>query len=536
MGSSTIQEPLREADIPDADLASFTLRRAKQLGDKPALIDGGSGRALSYAELERSVRGFAAGLAARGFGKGDTFCVCLPNVPEFAVAFHGVVAAGGRCTTANPLYTARELGRQLADTDASVLLTAPPFLEVAREAAAQIGCEVCVLGEVEGATPFSALLGDPEAAPDVAIDPAADVAAILYSGGTTGLPKGVLLSHRNLIATLVQAEVALGVTSEDVLIAALPFFHVYGLHVILNLALQAGATVVAMARFDFEQFLDLLERHRVTRCYIVPPIALALAKDPAVEGRDLSALCHLLSGAAPLSAEVAEACERRLGCPVTQGFGMTEMSGITHLVPPFGEVRKPASIGPAIPGVECRLVDPDTGEDVGRGERGELWMRSQKVMQGYLNNPQVTAAMIDQDGWLRSGDIAVVDEDGWYTIDGRIKEIIKYKGFQVFPAELEMILIDHPQVADCAVIGVPDEEAGEVPKAFVVPAGDELDPESLIRFVAEHVAPHKRIRAVEIVEEIPKSPSGRILRRVLEERQRAADRAIASVGRRDEQA
>ena len=325
-------------------------------------------------------------------------------------------------------------------------------------------------------------------------------------------------------------------TSEDVVIAALPFFHIYGLHVILNMALQAGATVVAMARFDFEQFLDRLERHRVTRGYIVPPIAVALAKDPAVEGRDLSALCHLLSAAAPLSAEIAEACERRLGCPVTQGFGMTEMSGITHLVPPFGEVHKPASIGPAIPGVECRLVDPDTGEDVHPGERGELWMRSPKVMQGYLNNPQATAAMIDQDGWLRSGDIAVVDEDGWFTIVGRIKEIIKYKGFQVFPVELEMILIDHPQVADCAAIGVPDEEAGEVPKAFVVPAGDELDPESLIQFVAEHVAPHKRIRAVEIVEEIPKSPSGRILRRVLEERQRAANPAIASIGRRDEQA
>jgi acyl-CoA synthetase (AMP-forming)/AMP-acid ligase II len=536
MTSSMIQEPLREADNPDADLASFTLRRAKQLGHKPALIDGGSGRALSYAELERSARGFAAGLAARGFARGDTFCICLPNMPEVAVAFHGVVAAGGRCTTANPLYTERELGRQLADTDASMLLTAPPFLEAAREAAAPTGCELCVLGEAQGATPFSALLGDPEVAPDVAIDPVTDVAAILYSGGTTGLPKGVLLSHRNLIATLVHAEGALRVTSEDVVIAALPFFHIYGLHVILNMALQAGATVVAMARFDFEQFLDLLERHRVTRGYIVPPIAVALAKDPAVEGRDLSALCHLLSAAAPLSAEVAEACERRLGCPVTQGFGMTEMSGITHLVPPFGEVRKPASIGPAIPGVECRLVDPDTGEDVHPGERGELWMRSPKVMQGYLNNPQATAAMIDQDGWLRSGDIAVVDEDGWFTIVGRIKEIIKYKGFQVFPIELEMILIDHPQVADCAVIGVPDEEAGEVPKAFVVPAGDELDPESLIHLVAEHVAPHKRIRAVEIVEEIPKSPSGRILRRVLEEGQRAANPAIASIGRRDEQA
>jgi acyl-CoA synthetase (AMP-forming)/AMP-acid ligase II len=510
-----------DVEVPDVDLATLTLRGATRLGDKPALIDGGSGRALSYAELERSVRSFASGLAGRGFAKGDTMCICMPNVPEYAVAFHGVLAAGGRCTTANPLYTARELANQLAETRASILLTVPAALEVSREAAMQTGCELCVLGEGKGATPFCALLGDPEAAPDVAIDPATDIAAILYSGGTTGLPKGVLLSHRNLVATMILAEPVLGVTSEDVVIAVLPFFHVYGLVVILNFALMAGATVVTMPRFEFEQFLGVLECHRVTRGYIVPPIALALAGHPAVEGHDLSALRHVFSAAAPLAPEVAEACERRIGCPVTEGFGMTEMSAITHLVPPFGATGKPGSIGPPIPGVECRLVDPGTGQDPGPGKPGELWMRSPKVMQGYLNNPQATAAMVDPDGWLQSGDIAAVDEDGWFTIVGRIKEMIKYKGFQVAPAELEAIMITHPQVADCAVIGIPDEEAGEVPKAFVVPAGDALDVEALTQFVAAQVAPYKRIRAVQLVEEIPKSPSGRILRRILEEREHA---------------
>jgi acyl-CoA synthetase (AMP-forming)/AMP-acid ligase II len=508
--------------VPNVDLASFTLRRASQLGDSPALIDGGSGRGLSYAELERAVRSLASGLAERGFARGDTFCVCVPNVPEFAVAFHGVIAAGGRCTTANPLYTARELSHQLADTDARMLLAVPQFLEVAREAAAHSGCELCVLGEADGATPFAALLGDPEAAPDVAIDPATDIAAILYSGGTTGLPKGVLLSHRNLIATMVHAEEVLGVTSEDVVIAALPFFHVYGLQVILNLALQAGATVVCMSRFELDQFLDLLERYRVTRGYIVPAMARVLAAHPAVEDRDLSGLRHVLSGAAPLGAELTEACERRLGCPVTEAFGMTEMSAVTHLVPPFGGVRKAATIGPVIPGTECRLVDPDTGANAGPGERGELLLRGPKMMQGYLNNPQATAAMIDHDGWLHTGDIAIVDDDGWYTIVGRIKEIIKYKGFQVFPAELELILIEHPQVADCAVIGIEDDEAGEVPTAFVVPAGDEIDPGALIEFVAPQVAPYKRIRAIRIVEQIPRSSSGRILRRMLHEPESAA--------------
>ncbi|HET6918638.1 MAG TPA: AMP-binding protein [Jiangellaceae bacterium] len=511
----------RLADIPDLDLASFTLRGAQQLGDKPALIDGASGRSLTYAELERSVRSMAAGLATRGFAKGDTFGICMPNMPEFAVAFHGVVAAGGRCTTANPLYTAGELVHQLVDTNTRMLLTVPTFLEVAREAAAKADCELYVVGEAEGAIPFSALLGDPEAAPRVVFDPVHDIAAILYSGGTTGLPKGVLLSHRNVIANLAEAGPAFGVTSDDVVIAVLPFFHVYGLNVILNQALIAGATVVSLPRFELGPFLDLLERYRVTRGYVVPPIALALVNDPAVEGRDLSALRHVLSAAAPLGVELAEACERRIGCRVSQAYGMTEMSSATHVAPPFGDVRKPGSIGPPIPGTECRLVDPDTGADVAPGQPGELCLRGPHVMYGYLNNPEATAAMIDQDGWLRSGDIAVVDEDGWFTVIARVKEIIKYKGFQVAPAELEAILVGHPQVADCAVIGIADKDAGEIPKAFVVPAGDQLDAESVLQFVRDRVAPHKRIRAIEVVEEIPKSPSGRILRRVLEERERS---------------
>jgi acyl-CoA synthetase (AMP-forming)/AMP-acid ligase II len=247
----------------------------------------------------------------------------------------------------------------------------------------------------------------------------------------------------------------------------------------------------------------------------VPAIAVALAEDPRVEGRDLGSLRHVLSAAAPLGIELAEACERRLGCPVTEGFGMTETSAITHLVPPFGDARKPGSIGPAIPGVECRLVDPQTGEDA---VPGELWMRSAKVMQGYLNNPEATATTIDSDGWLRTGDIATVDQDGWFTVVGRIKEIIKYKGFQVFPAELEMLLMSHPDVIDAAVIAVEDATAGEIPKAFVVPTSDTIDTDAVLRHVAEQVAPYKRIRAIEVIDEIPKSQSGRILRRTLQER------------------
>jgi acyl-CoA synthetase (AMP-forming)/AMP-acid ligase II len=219
-----------EADVPDSDLASFTLHRAKELGDKPALIDGPSGRALSYADLERSVRSLAAGLSARGFSKGDTFAIYLPNVPEYAVAFHGVAAAGGSCTTANPRYTVRELGYQLADSRATLLLTAPPLLNVARQAAAQAGdSEVFVLGQATGAGSFSELLGDPGAAPDVAFDPADDIAAVPYPSGTTGLSKGVMLSHRNLVANMVQCQALFALSPDDVVLAALPFFHLAGL-------------------------------------------------------------------------------------------------------------------------------------------------------------------------------------------------------------------------------------------------------------------------------------------------------------------
>ena len=333
-----------EADVPDTDLASFTLHRAKELGDKPALVDGPSGRALSYADLERSVRSLAAGLSARGFGKGDTFAIYLPNVPEYAVAVHGVAAAGGSCTTANPRYTARELGYQLADSRATLLLTAPQLLNVARQAAAQAGdCEVFVLGQAADVPSFSELLGDPGAAPDVAFDPADDIAAVPYSSGTTGLSKGVMLSHRNLVANMIQCQALFALSPDDVLLAALPFFHQAGLAGIMNTGLRAGATIVTMPRFEPGQFLDLLERYAVTRGHTVPPMALALARHPALARRNLTALRHITCGAAPLGAELEQELAQRMGCAVSQVYGLTEASLITHLAPPFGRAGKRGS-------------------------------------------------------------------------------------------------------------------------------------------------------------------------------------------------
>jgi acyl-CoA synthetase (AMP-forming)/AMP-acid ligase II len=508
-------------EFPDRDVTSFVLERARDLDGKPALIDGPSGRTITHAELERATRALASGLAARGFGKGDALAIYMPNVPEYAVAFHGVARAGGRATTANPLYTARELEHQLRDSQAKILLTVPPFLDVAREAASAAGVgEVFVVGEADDAPPVTELMGYPDSAPEVEIDPASDVAVLPYSSGTTGLPKGVMLTHRNLVANICQIQDGFPISEDDVLIGCLPFFHIYGQTVIMNQGLRAGATIVTMPRFDLEQFLDLVQDREVSRVYVVPPIALALAKHPAVESRDLSSVRTVMSGAAPLGAELTNRVATRLGCKVIQGYGLTETSPVTHVLRPDGE-NKPGSIGPPLVGTECRLVDPETGEDVDEGERGELWIRGPQVMAGYLNNAEATAATIDADGWLHTGDIATRDEVGFYSIVDRLKELIKYKGFQVPPAELEALLITHPDVADVAVIGVPDEDCGELPKAFVVPAGDDLDEESLKAYVAERVSPQKQVRLVEQIDEIPKSPSGKILRRVLKDREAA---------------
>jgi acyl-CoA synthetase (AMP-forming)/AMP-acid ligase II len=326
-----------------------------------------------------------------------------------------------------------------------------------------------------------------------------------------------MLTHRNLVANLIQiTEVYKEDTREnDVAVGILPFFHIYAMMVILNWILRNGSSIVILPRFDLEQFLTALVKHRVTIAHLVPPIVLALAKHPMVDKFPLT-LRWVFSGAAPLGRDLSEACARRLGCLVFQGYGLTETSPATHLSPPDHRNR-PGSIGFPVPNTECKVVDPATGEALGPGKDGELWMRGPQVMKGYLNQPGATAAAIDADGFFHSGDIGHADEDGYFYIVDRLKELIKYKGMQVAPAELEALLLTHPAVADAAVIPVPDEEAGEVPKAFVVKRA-EVSEDELKAFVASKVAPYKKIRFVEIVEQIPKSPSGKILRRILVER------------------
>jgi 4-coumarate--CoA ligase len=511
------RSPLADVDIPDLPITEFVLRRAAVHPDRPAIIDGPSGRTYTFAQLKDLVHRFAGGLAARGFGKGDTLGLMAPNIPEYAIVFHAVAVAGGTITTINPTYGAEEVRFQLEDAGATMLITVSMFAETAL--AAIEGTDVSEVLSIDGGDGVGdamTLMGEPIG--QVPVDPATDVVVLPYSSGTTGLPKGVMLTHRNLVANIAQSEPCIQFDDEgEAALSFLPFFHIYGMQVLMNASLACGVTVITMPRFDLEQALTIVQERKVTRFYAVPPIVLALAKHPMVEQFDLSSLKQIFSGAAPLGAELAADASQRVGCEVVQGYGMTELSPVSHCTM-MGDFRAGTS-GITVPNTECRLVDPATGDDQDVGGEGELWVRGPQVMLGYLNNEEATRHTIDDDGWLHTGDIAVIDEHGHVSIVDRVKELIKYKGFQVPPAELEALLIAHPKVADVAVIGVPDVEAGELPKAYVVAQpGSDLTEDEVKAHVAEHLASYKHIRLVEFTDEIPKSPSGKILRRFLRDR------------------
>jgi acyl-CoA synthetase (AMP-forming)/AMP-acid ligase II len=518
-----VRSPWPDVRVPEVSITEYVLRHAERLRDKPAIVDGVTGHALTYGELADRIRRVATALARRGFRKGDVFAIYSPNLPEYPVVFNAVAALGGINTTVNPLYTAAELATQLRDCRARFLITAPAFLDKAKEAAAAAGVEdLYVFGAAPGARSFSELLDAPPSPPTVAIDPRTDVVALPYSSGTTGLPKGVMLTHANLVANLCQCEGARsfdGFQESDVTIAVLPFFHIYGLVVILKLTLSRGGTVISLPRFEFREFLTALEKYRVTTAPLVPPIVLGMVKNPAVDEFDLSRIRLVFSGAAPLGEDIARQLGKKLGCPVVQGYGMTEASPVTHLSPTTNAPAKPGSIGLVVPNTEVKLVAVDGDGEVGRGQEGELWIRGPQIMKGYLNRPEETAAAIDAEGWYHTGDVGHVDDDGWFFIVDRTKELIKYKGMQVAPAELEALLLTHPAVLDAAVIRKADEEAGEVPKAFVVLKADDASRTTtaadIMSFVAERVAPHKRVRHLEFIDQIPKSASGKILRRML---------------------
>ncbi|MFJ4485214.1 4-coumarate--CoA ligase family protein [Streptomyces longwoodensis] len=515
------------ADVPPVDLPihEAVLGRAAEFGDRPALIDGTDGTTLTYDQVDRFHRRVAAALAEAGVRKGDVLALHSPNTVAFPLAFYAATRAGASVTTVHPLCTPEEFAKQLGDSGARWIVTVSPLLATARRAAELAGGveEVFVCDSAPGHRSLIDMLASraPDPRPD--IDPVEDVAALPYSSGTTGVPKGVMLTHRQIATNLAQLEPAVPAGPDDRILAVLPFFHIYGLTALMNAPLRKGATVVVLPRFELEAFLAAIQTHRITGLYVAPPIVLALAKHPAVAQYDLSSLRYVISAAAPLDADLAAACAKRLGLPpVGQAYGMTELSPGTHVVPLDAmEEAPPGTVGKLIAGTEMRVVSlDDPGKDLGVGEAGEILIRGPQVMKGYLGRPDATEAMIDRDGWLHTGDVGHVDRDGWLFVVDRVKELIKYKGFQVAPAELEALLLTHPGIADAAVIGAHDDDRNEVPHAFVVrqPTAADLSAGEVMMYVAERVAPYKRVRRVTFIDAVPRAVSGKILRRQLRER------------------
>ena len=517
--------PYGPLEATPATLPQLVRDAAARDPGRPALVDGATGTEVSRATLAARLDRVAAGLAVRGFRPGDVLAVQAPNMPPWAGVALGAMAAGGVVTGINPLATHEEITAQLSDADAAVIVTVPALVEQARKAAAECPGvrDVVVIGATTEAaaataaatnavTTIAELLSSGAPTPHVAPDPG-QLALLPYSSGTTGLPKGVMLTHANLTAAVRQLGAGLRLTARDTVLALAPFGHVMGFVVCLAAPLAAGATVVTLPRFDLGTFLAAIERHRVTVLPVPPPVAAALARHPAVADYDLSHLELIVSGGAPLSAELQGALAARFPHAVVgQGYGLTETTATIPVPDRRGDPH--GSVGRLAPGTELRVVDSETGRDLPSGETGELWARGPQVMFGYLRRPDATAQLIDPDGWLHTGDLGRIDTDGNIFVVDRLKELIKVNAYQVAPAELEALLTAHPHVADAAVVPRPDPATGQTPVALVVADGA-LDPDELRTWVAERVAPHKRIRAVRLVAEIPRTPSGKILRRLL---------------------
>ncbi|MBS1301217.1 AMP-binding protein [Loktanella sp. SALINAS62] len=506
--------PLRDVSITQAVFQGLETRRSEVV-----LTDGPTGRCLTAGDVVDQIRALAGGLRAQGFGPGKTLALMAPNMPEYCVIFHAAAFAGGTVTTINPTYTAAEVRHQLNDSQANLLITVAMFVDTAKDAVADTGVtQIYSIDDAVGVPRITDLMGDP-LADQVPVDLDAHTVVLPYSSGTTGLPKGVMLSHRNLVVNVDQIIHGADFQRGEVAAGFLPFFHIYGMTVLMNVHLAGGGALVTLPRFDLEMFLKITQDHGARRMWVVPPVALALAKHPMVADFDLSSVEQTFCGAAPLGADLSNAVGARLDCVSLQGYGMTELSPVSHLCPLND--AKPGSSGIAAPNVLCRIVDSETGQDATPGDEGELWIKGPNVMQGYLNNDAATAATIVADGWLRTGDISRIDADGHMFVVDRLKELIKYKGFQVAPAELEATIIALDGITDVAVIGIPDPQAGELPMAFIV-AGDNAPDDATIKaHLARTLSSYKQVHRIDRIAEIPKSASGKILRRFLRDRVQA---------------
>mmetsp|Transcript_24218 Transcript_24218/g.41451 ORF Transcript_24218/g.41451 Transcript_24218/m.41451 type:complete len:594 (+) Transcript_24218:388-2169(+) len=501
------------------------------LVNKVAIRDGSTGETRTFSDYENHMNSIASALKSEyNLQPDETVALYSPNNVDYLPICLAVGLCGAKVTPINPLSTAGELSKVLVPSKSKILFTHAKLLPVALEAAHAAPCveHVVVIPDVTadtdlpaGAEHFNNLLAYEKSdnIDSTITDLEKHPWLLPYSSGTTGLPKGVMLSHANIVANLLQKHGVENLPQDQKLISPLPFFHIYGMLASLLYCGWRGKELITMSdRFDLEKFCELVQEHKPHRAHLVPPIILGLAKHPIVDNYDMSGLKMIISAAAPLGKETEEAARKRLGLDIKQAWGMSELSPLGTMVEDTNQ--RIGSIGPVVSSTHGKIIDPETGKSLGPNERGELCIKGPQVMMGYFNDIEKTKECLSDGGWLRTGDLAYSDEDGFFYIDDRLKELIKVRGFQVAPAELEELILHNEHVQDVAVIQVPDEVSGELPRAYVVlkPSAntEEVTEEYLKDWVKERVSPHKRISGgVAFVDQIPKSASGKILRRVL---------------------
>jgi len=515
-------------DFPDVPYDHLLRMAAARNPDRPAIIY--HDLILTFREVVSMVNSIATGLHSLGLKKGDHMCLLTMNRPEYTTTFIGAASIGLVVSPMNPQYKEREIGYQLENSEAKAILIQRELLPLLQIVLTQKSLphlkHIIVTGHsvperMPDAIPFAKLLRESSPKHVVHAELSGDdLVALPYSSGTTGFPKGTMLTHRNLASNNLQLTTALRIDLTDVALIFLPFYHIYGV-MLTGSFLAAGATQVIMERFDLLQSLELCEKHSVTYYFAVPPIVLALANAP-IDLSKMKTVKYVFSGAAPLPLDPARKLQDKTGIRVVQGYGMTEASPLTHAQPGDPTLMRIDSVGMPVHNTEQKIVDIETGEhELPPGEDGEIIIRGPQIMQGYWKAPEETARAL-RDGWLYTGDIGHADADGYTYIVDRKKEMIKYKGFGIAPAELESLLMEHPAVLDSAVIGVPDDEAGELPKGYVViRQGHTVTPDEILAFANGKLAGYKKIHMIEFIDAIPKVASGKILRRELKEREKA---------------